>query len=117
MTFHDLPSGGPYVVNQVLTVATGWGYAARCGCGWKTAHDTRIAALVAGQRHLRAEHSLRHPEEEGHDASASSKSDMTSAVRATSASSAARSLRAARMALNCNHASDLGCACPRLLHQ
>ncbi len=50
------PSGGPHVVNQVFTAATGWGYAARCGCGWKTPHETRIAALMAGQRHVRSEH-------------------------------------------------------------
>ena len=49
-------SDGPHVVNQVFTAATGWGYAARCGCGWKPAHDTHASAADAGQGHMRAEH-------------------------------------------------------------
>lgn len=53
------PSGGPDVVNQVFTVATGWGYATRCGCGWKTPHDTHDAALDAGQQHMRSEHTVK----------------------------------------------------------
>ena len=55
------PSNGPHVVNQVFTVATGWGHAARCGCGWKTPHDTHGAALTAGQQHMRSEHAVRRP--------------------------------------------------------
>ncbi len=47
---------GPNVVNQVLTAATFYGHVARCGCGWKAVHETGIAALVAGQRHLWAAH-------------------------------------------------------------
>jgi hypothetical protein len=50
------PSSGPHVVNQVFTIVTGWGYAARCGCGWKTPHDTHSAAHDAGQEHMRAAH-------------------------------------------------------------
>lgn len=52
------PSGGPHVVNQVFTAVTGWGYAARCGCGWKTPHESHAAALAAGRGHLQAEHAL-----------------------------------------------------------
>lgn len=51
-------SAGPHVVNQVLTAATFYGHVARCGCGWKAVHETGIAALAAGQRHLRAAHAI-----------------------------------------------------------
>ena len=47
---------GPHVVNQVFVAAAKWGYAARCGCGWKIAQNTRTAADAAGQRHLRTVH-------------------------------------------------------------
>jgi hypothetical protein len=47
---------GPHVVNQVFTAPTGWGYAARCGCGWKTAHSTENGAVEAGQGHYLSEH-------------------------------------------------------------
>lgn len=49
-------SSGPNVINQVLTAATSYGHVARCGCGWKAVHETKIAALVAGQRHVKAAH-------------------------------------------------------------
>lgn len=47
---------GPSVINQVMTAATFYGHVARCGCGWKAVHESKIAALVAGQRHVKAAH-------------------------------------------------------------
>lgn len=47
---------GPHVVNQVFTVVTGWGFAARCGCGWRSPHDTQTGARAAGEQHLHVEH-------------------------------------------------------------
>jgi len=47
---------GPNVVNQVVHAATFYGHVARCGCGWKALHETEIAALGAGQRHLKTAH-------------------------------------------------------------
>jgi hypothetical protein len=46
-------TGGPNEVNQVFTVATGYGHVSRCGCGWRALHQTNIEGLVSGQRHLR----------------------------------------------------------------
>lgn len=55
----DLAAGrvGPGVLDQVVTAATRYGHVARCGCGWKAVHETKIAGLVAGRRHVRAAHS------------------------------------------------------------
>lgn len=47
---------GPHVLHQVLIAATSYGLVARCGCGWKAVHETRIVALVSGQRHIRTAH-------------------------------------------------------------
>lgn len=47
----------PIDVNQVVTAATGFGHVARCGgCPWRAVHDTKLSAIVAGQRHVRAAH-------------------------------------------------------------
>lgn len=50
-------------INQVVTAATGFGHVARCGCGWRVVLDTKIGAIVAGQRHVRAAHDVPAPEE------------------------------------------------------
>jgi hypothetical protein len=54
---------GPNVVNQVVHAATFYGHVARCGCGWKTVHESHIAGLVAGQRHLWNVHGVAPAEE------------------------------------------------------
>lgn len=50
------PPAGPLVLNQTFTVGTGYGFITRCGCGWRSIHDAKIAAVVSGQRHLRDAH-------------------------------------------------------------
>jgi hypothetical protein len=49
-------SEGPGVLNQVFTVATGYGFISRCGCGWKAIHTTRDAAVQSGRRHILDKH-------------------------------------------------------------
>lgn len=55
------PDTGLFPINQVVTAATKFGHVARCGCGWRAVLDTKVGAITAGQRHLRAAHDLLAP--------------------------------------------------------
>lgn len=57
-----MTADGPININQVVHAATGFGHVARCGCGWRAVHDSKIGAIVAGQRHVRAAHGAPVPE-------------------------------------------------------
>lgn len=42
---------GPGEINQTSTVATGYGYASRCGCGWRALHPTQDQGHASCQQH------------------------------------------------------------------
>ena len=51
-------SRDPYAVNQVFVATVGYGYVARCGCGWRAVHNSAATAVESGRRHIINKHAF-----------------------------------------------------------
>lgn len=51
-----IASPGPLEICQTSTVHTGYGFATRCGCGWRAIHDTEASGHSSATAHLQTVH-------------------------------------------------------------